>query len=110
MKGKRIVITGATNGIGLAAAVALAGEGGNVVVVGRNATRAKIAAAQIRSKVGSGATVETLIADLSLAEWSREATPRRSWHAFGRSSAVASWLYPLCDAGRPGQFRNSSPK
>jgi NAD(P)-dependent dehydrogenase (short-subunit alcohol dehydrogenase family) len=65
MNGKRIVITGATNGIGLAAAEVLARDGGSVAIVGRNAIRARIAAAQIRSKAGSGATVDTLIADLS---------------------------------------------
>jgi NAD(P)-dependent dehydrogenase (short-subunit alcohol dehydrogenase family) len=65
MKGKRILITGATNGIGLAAAEALAAQGANLAVVARNETRAKIAAAQVRSKAGAGATVDTLIADLS---------------------------------------------
>jgi 2-deoxy-D-gluconate 3-dehydrogenase len=44
MKGKQILITGATNGIGLAAAEALAQLGANVAIVGRNETRTKIAA------------------------------------------------------------------
>jgi NAD(P)-dependent dehydrogenase (short-subunit alcohol dehydrogenase family) len=62
---KTIVITGATNGIGLAAAEALAGRGENVVIVGRNDTRGRIAAARVRAAAGKGATVSTLTADLS---------------------------------------------
>jgi NAD(P)-dependent dehydrogenase (short-subunit alcohol dehydrogenase family) len=42
--GKHILITGGTNGIGLAAAEALAELGENICVVGRNETRTKIAA------------------------------------------------------------------
>jgi NAD(P)-dependent dehydrogenase (short-subunit alcohol dehydrogenase family) len=62
---KIILITGATNGIGLAAAEALAALGENVVIVGRNKTRTKIAAAQVGAAARKGATVGTLIADLS---------------------------------------------
>jgi NAD(P)-dependent dehydrogenase (short-subunit alcohol dehydrogenase family) len=58
------VITGGTNGIGLAAAEALAARGENLVIVGRSETRAKIAAARIRA-AAKGATVNTLVADLS---------------------------------------------
>ncbi len=43
---KTILITGATNGIGLAAAEALASLGENIAIVGRNETRTKIAAAK----------------------------------------------------------------
>ena len=65
MNGKQILITGATAGIGLAAAVALAGRGANVAIVGRNETRTKITAAQVRAAAGRGAAVATFIADLS---------------------------------------------
>ena len=61
MTGKQILITGATNGIGLAAAEALAALGNSIVIVGRNETRTKIAAARIRAAAGKGATVGTLI-------------------------------------------------
>lgn len=61
---RTIVITGGTNGIGLAAAEALAARGENLVIVGRDETRGKIAAARIRA-AAKGATVNTLVADLS---------------------------------------------
>src|SRR5438046_10154507 len=65
MNRKQILITGATNGIGLAAAEALVALGANVAIVGRNETRTKIAAARIRAAARKGATVGTLIADLA---------------------------------------------
>lgn len=65
LSGKQVLITGATNGIGLAAAEALAARGADVAIVGRNETRAKIAAARVRTAAAGGATVGTLIADLS---------------------------------------------
>jgi NAD(P)-dependent dehydrogenase (short-subunit alcohol dehydrogenase family) len=63
--GKHILITGATNGIGLAAAEALAALGANVSLVGRDQTRTKIAAARVRAAAAKGATVDTLVAELS---------------------------------------------
>ena len=61
--GKRVVLTGATNGIGLAAAKALAAAGARLAIVARNAERAELARAAI-NKAG-GATVDVLLADLS---------------------------------------------
>jgi retinol dehydrogenase 12 len=49
MNGKVCVVTGATSGIGKAAAGALAGQGAQVVLVGRDRGRAEAAAAQIGS-------------------------------------------------------------
>src|SRR3977135_1093102 len=65
MTGKQVLITGATNGIGLAAAQALVALGENIVIVGRNETRTKIAAARVKAARRMGATVDTFIADLS---------------------------------------------
>jgi NAD(P)-dependent dehydrogenase (short-subunit alcohol dehydrogenase family) len=62
---KQILITGATNGIGLAAAEALAAFGANLAIVGRSKTRTRIAAARIRAAGRREATVATFIADLS---------------------------------------------
>ena len=64
MNDKQILITGATSGIGLAAAEALAARGANLAIVGRSKTRTRIASARIRA-AARGATVATFIADLS---------------------------------------------
>jgi NAD(P)-dependent dehydrogenase (short-subunit alcohol dehydrogenase family) len=64
MLGKRILITGATNGIGLAAAGALAARGAHVAIVGRSAQRTQDVAARIAA-AGRGAAVDTFVADLS---------------------------------------------
>jgi NAD(P)-dependent dehydrogenase (short-subunit alcohol dehydrogenase family) len=65
VNGKHLLITGATNGIGLAAAEALAGLGANLAIVGRSETRTRVASARVRAAAGKGATVATFIANLS---------------------------------------------
>jgi len=66
MKGKVCVVTGATSGIGKAAATALAGMGSQVVLVGRDPGRTEAAAAEI----GATGTVppKAEIADLASME------------------------------------------
>ncbi len=63
MKGKVCVVTGATSGIGKAAATALAGLGATVVLVGRDRGRTGAAAAEIGSVSASPPRAE--IADLA---------------------------------------------
>ena len=75
MNDKQILITGATNGIGLAAAEALAALGANLAIVGHSKTRTRIASARIRAAAGRGATVATFMADLS-----SQASVRKSGH------------------------------
>jgi NAD(P)-dependent dehydrogenase (short-subunit alcohol dehydrogenase family) len=65
MHGKQVLITGATRGIGLAAAEALAARGANVAIVGRNKTALRIAAARVTAAQRKAAAVDTLLADLS---------------------------------------------
>jgi len=61
----QILITGGTNGIGLAAAEVLVARGANVAIVGRNEARTQAAAARVRAVAAAGVTVGTFIADLS---------------------------------------------
>jgi NAD(P)-dependent dehydrogenase (short-subunit alcohol dehydrogenase family) len=65
VNGKHILITGATNGIGLAGAEALAALGANVGIVGRSPSKTKVAAARVKAASAPGATVDTFVADLS---------------------------------------------
>ena len=67
--GKQVLLTGATNGIGLAAAGALAARGANVAIVARDSRRAEQAAAQARAAAtaaGVESVVDVLLADLSV--------------------------------------------
>ena len=66
MQGKRVLITGATNGIGLAAARMLAAQGARVAIVGRSATRTEYAARSIGAAAGDAMPVDTFLADLAL--------------------------------------------
>jgi len=63
--GKRVLITGATNGIGLAAAMELARRGAHLVMIARSETKAEEAARRIRAAAGEAAVVDTLLADLA---------------------------------------------
>jgi NAD(P)-dependent dehydrogenase (short-subunit alcohol dehydrogenase family) len=61
---KVFLITGATNGIGKAAAQAIATQGGRVIIVGRNAQKTEAAAAEMRRASGNP-DIDFLLADLS---------------------------------------------
>lgn len=60
-----MIVTGATNGIGEAAAIELAHRGAHVAIVGRNPVKAEATLERIRT-VAPGATVDVFIADLAL--------------------------------------------
>jgi NAD(P)-dependent dehydrogenase (short-subunit alcohol dehydrogenase family) len=64
VSGKRVLMTGGTNGIGLAAATELARRGAALSIVARSEARGAEAAAQIGA-AGGGKPVDVLLADLS---------------------------------------------
>jgi NAD(P)-dependent dehydrogenase (short-subunit alcohol dehydrogenase family) len=66
LKGKRVLVTGSTAGIGLAAARALAAEGAHVTVNGRTQARVDAAVSDIKRKL-PGATVAGIALDLATA-------------------------------------------
>jgi retinol dehydrogenase 14 len=64
MKGKTVLITGATNGIGKVAALEIARQGANVIIVGRDKTKTEGVVDEFRKNLGNN-SVEYLLADLS---------------------------------------------
>jgi NAD(P)-dependent dehydrogenase (short-subunit alcohol dehydrogenase family) len=66
IKGKTVVVSGSTAGIGFAIAAALAAEGAKVVVNGRTQARVEAAVKKIRTSVGN-AGLRGVPADLSTA-------------------------------------------
>jgi NAD(P)-dependent dehydrogenase (short-subunit alcohol dehydrogenase family) len=64
MRGKTILITGATNGIGLEAAVELARRGARMFLVGRDPGRTQAAVEQVKARSGSG-EVASFLCDFS---------------------------------------------
>jgi retinol dehydrogenase-14 len=75
---KTILLTGATNGIGLESSVQLAKQGHRVVMVGRDRARTDEAVAQVMQRSGA-TTIESLLCDFSsLADTRRLAADYRS--------------------------------
>ncbi len=64
IRGKTVLVTGATSGIGLEASVALAGLGARVLMVGRDRARTAAAAAAVASRAGTSEP-SSLVCDFS---------------------------------------------
>lgn len=75
IEGRRIVVTGATSGLGLVAARELADLGSAVVLVGRNQAKAEEAAGEIKRITGNEA-ISVELADLSLMAETRKLADR----------------------------------
>ena len=67
MRGKTVLITGATSGLGLATALLLAEQGAEVIMVGRDRTRGNFMRAEI-AKYAAGNVPILFLADLSSQE------------------------------------------
>ena len=66
--GKWALVCGASKGLGLGCAQALAGEGANVLMVARGAEALQASAAALRQRVGAGVQVLAVAADITTAE------------------------------------------
>src|ERR1700680_980409 len=65
VEGQPVLITGATSGIGLAAATELAVRGARLAIVARDEAKARGAVAEIDAGSRAGAHVDVLVADLA---------------------------------------------
>ena len=99
MNGKVCIVTGATSGIGKAAATALAKQGAQVVLVGRDRGRAEAAATEIGAVSATPPTVE--IADLASMDQVRELA--------GRLGALERIDVLINNAGLVQNERHTSP-
>ena len=63
IRGKRVLVTGATSGIGLETALELARRGGDVVIVGRNPERTRATASRLQGEARGA--VDSLLCDFS---------------------------------------------
>ena len=63
MAGRTVLVTGATSGIGKAAAAGLAAMGADLAMTGRDPDRTEAAAGEVR--MAGGGHVEVFVADLS---------------------------------------------
>ena len=100
LDGKSAIITGASRGIGAAAAAALAAEGANVLLLARSSARITELATKLRA---SGARAEAMTCDV--ASWSQvEAAVARARDAFGavdiliNNAGVIDPIGPLADS------------
>ena len=68
LAGKRVLVTGATSGIGRAIALAMAAEGARIAVHGRSAARAESAVEEIRERGGEAFAVAAELTDYPVVE------------------------------------------
>src|SRR5262245_48690463 len=82
MHGKICVVTGATSGIGLVTAQALARQNATLIVIARNAERGAATVSRIQQETGNSA-VELMVADLSAQDQVRQLA-KEIQHRFAR--------------------------
>jgi NAD(P)-dependent dehydrogenase (short-subunit alcohol dehydrogenase family) len=88
MHGKICVVTGATSGIGLVTAQALARQGATLIVVARNPERGAATVSRIQQETGNSA-VELMLADLSVQAQVRQLA-RKIQHRFTRLNVLVN--------------------
>jgi NAD(P)-dependent dehydrogenase (short-subunit alcohol dehydrogenase family) len=88
MHGKICAVTGATSGIGLVTAQALARQDATLIVIARNAERGAATVSRIQQETGNTA-VELMVADLSAQEQVRQLA-REIQHRFARLDVLVN--------------------
>ena len=68
LRGKVVVVTGSSKGIGRSIAAAFVREGCNVVINGRHAKELDASASELRANAAGGATVHAVVSDVAEAE------------------------------------------
>ncbi len=102
MNGKRVLITGATNGIGKTAALELAKMGAEVIILGRNEIKTRKVLHELKTASGN-ARMDMLLADLSSIEQIRRvAVEFRAQYdrldvLLNNAGAVFTEYYPSAD-------------
>jgi dehydrogenase/reductase SDR family member 12 len=103
LEGKIMIVTGASSGIGQAAAVQLAALGAEVWLVGRNAERLRIAGSEAEAVGGGGpihtAEVDLVKADAVLAFVDRVSSTHNELHALIHNAGALFPDYGLSDDG-----------
>eukprot|EP00892_Ulva_mutabilis_P012751 jgi/Ulvmu1/9849/UM057_0002.1 len=84
-KGKVVIVTGGSSGLGLSTASRLSEEGAKLVIVGRTEEKLQKAAAEIKEKTGG--EVKTVAADVSTKE-SNDKMVQEALDAFGQVDAA----------------------
>jgi NAD(P)-dependent dehydrogenase (short-subunit alcohol dehydrogenase family) len=88
MHGKICVVTGATSGIGLVTAQALARQDATLIIIARNAERGAATVSRIQQETGNSA-VELMVADLSAQEQVRQLA-KEFQHRFARLDVLVN--------------------
>lgn len=104
MDGRRVLITGATSGIGQAAAARMADLGASVTIIGRDPQRTARAAEQLSCSRPADARPSHFVADLSLLAEARRAADEivadgRTWDVLIHNAGALLHNYELTDEG-----------
>ena len=106
MNGRVVVLTGASSGIGAAAAIELGRAGATVVPVGRSAERLAAVAAQVEAAGGTAATPEVvdLIAGGGASAGAPPARAHESIHVLVNNAGTVAARRPLTADGHGKTF------